>query len=230
MLRLVLTLAVLLYASLLDWRHREIDDRSWMALLALGFLFFLADFYRFQSGVILKYFVLSVFFSFFLASVLFYTGLMGGGDGKILIGIGAMYPFYPTQILSVFPLFVMSVFTNAILLAALVPFGLFVLNVKRLRDVKSARDFLVLFLGYQKRANEVSEFEAVIGQRGKYSLFIDTRTVELGKKRDSDEPVWVSPAIPFLIFITLAFILAYKGVDIFTQITFHLPWNSVLLR
>jgi preflagellin peptidase FlaK len=228
MLRLVLTLAILLCASLLDWRHREIDDRSWMGLLASGFLFFIYDFYKLGSGVLLKYFVISVVFSFFLAMVLFYTGLMGGGDGKILMGIGAMYPFYPNQILSMFPLFVMSVFTNAILLAALVPFGFFALNIKRLREVKSARDFLLLFLGYPKRARDVSEFEAVIGEKGSYSLFVDARRVELGKKTDSDEVVWVSPAIPFLIFVTLAFILTYSGIDIFTQITLHWPWTRGL--
>ncbi len=220
-----MTLALLFYASLLDWRHREIDDRSWMTLLGLGFVFLLADFYRFRSVLVFKYFVLSVLFSLLLAAVLFYTGLMGGGDGKILIGIGAMYPLYPTQTLSIFPLFVMSVFTNAILLAGLLPLAFFVINLRRLKDVRSPRDFLALFFGYQRKAKDVAGFEAIIGRKGEYSLHIDTRTVELGRKEDSDELVWVSPAIPFLIFITLAFILSYTGIDILTQIALHLPWN-----
>jgi len=222
-LRLLLTLALLLYASLLDWRRREIDDRSWMGLVGLGFAFFAYDLYTLRSWLLVKFFAISVGSALVLAVLLYYTGVMGGGDGRILIGLGAVYPLYPAETLSVFPVFVLSVFSNAVFLAALVPLGFFAMNIRRLKEVRSPREFLLLFLGYPKRAREVSEFEAVMGDEGRYSLFLDARTVQLGKKEDSDGLVWVSPAIPFLVFITLGFVLSYLGIDIFTRVLLNWP-------
>lgn len=42
LLKVILTLIILIYASRLDWKFREIDNKSWVSLLALGVFFLIS--------------------------------------------------------------------------------------------------------------------------------------------------------------------------------------------
>ncbi|MFH1774494.1 MAG: prepilin peptidase [Methanobacteriota archaeon] len=193
-LKVFLTFPILAYASFLDWKHREIDDKSWLLLAALGILFLL---YNFE----IKNFLISVVATAIFSLALYYLGLIGGGDAKILVGIGALFPVYPSAI-TLFPIFAISVFANAVLLSALLPIFFFTRNLKHLKEIRSVRDFFVLFLGYKKDASQIKSYEAVVD-----SIFLNVSKVRLGKKNGRGE-VWVTPALPFLIPITIGFLIA----------------------
>jgi hypothetical protein len=96
---------------------------------------------------------------------------------------------------------------NAVLICAFLPVIFFVHNLKEIGNVRSRKDFLILFLGYKKNGAKIKKFEAIIKKDGEYRLFLNARKVKLGEKSEGE--VWVSPAIPFLIPLTLGFMISF---------------------
>lgn len=221
-LRITLALLILAYASLLDWRYREIDDKSWVSMVALGAAFAAYDYLTIKNLALLKLFALSLLASIILALALYYSGLMGGGDGKILIGIAAMFPLFSGEVLSVFPLFVLSVFVNAIFLSASLPLFFFLRNLKHIRSLRSRSEFAALFLGYRKPASEIKSYEIAMEEQGRFKIFIDANKIELGKKPQNEGEIWVTPALPFVIPITLGFVLSLFYGDVLSYIIVRL--------
>ncbi len=213
LVRLGLCFGLLVYASFLDWRFREIDDKSWFSMVIFGVLFLIYDIIKTHNTLFLWGFLVSVGLATFLAFLLSYLNVMQGGDGRILIGIAALVPSLSYPTLSVFPIFVLSVyFGNAVLLAALFPLVFFILNLGHLKKVKSYKGFLALFLGYEKDAAEVGEFEAFLGRDGHFELRPDKDA--LGEKIEGEGRVWVTPAIPFVVLITVGFVISVVYGDI----------------
>ena len=204
-MELIFGFLILVYASFLDLEYRAIDNKSWMALVLLGIVFLAGDYTRIGSVVILP-FALSTGFTLALVAILYYVGIMGSGDCKILFGISALVPLPPH--FSIFPIFSLGVLTNAIILSLTVPLLFFIYNWGHWKDVRSLRDFFVLFLGYKKRGNEIAPFETSLETDDGIKLFLNAKNLELGKKLSTDREVWVSPAIPFVVVITAGFLTA----------------------
>lgn len=205
LMEVILGLIVLLYASFLDLKYRKIDDKSWLALVFLGLLFLAIDYTR-GSAEVLVLFAFSSGFTLAIVAILYYAGIMGSGDCKILFGISTLVP-QPLHF-SIFPIFSLGVFTNAVLISLAIPLIFFIYNIKRLREVKSLRDFLVLFLGYKKKGNEIGPFEVALENEDGIKIYSNVKNIELGEKQSSDREVWVSPAIPFVVLITAGFLVS----------------------
>jgi prepilin signal peptidase PulO-like enzyme (type II secretory pathway) len=71
-------------------------------------------------------------------------------------------------------------------------------------------------LGYKKKGDNVGRHEAIIAKNGEYCFFISGRKAELGVKAEGE--VWVSPAIPFIIPITLGFLISLIFGDILSYL------------
>jgi preflagellin peptidase FlaK len=205
-------ISILFYASLLDWKYREIDDKSWLSLVAFGTLFVTYEATS-DIGKIVP-FLLSIAFTSILMVALYYPGILNGGDAKILIGISALIPTPYRDTL--FPFFSMSVFANAVMLSSLLPIAFLLYNLRELKKVRNFKDFVVLFLGYKKKGDNVGRHEAIIAKNGEYCFFISGRKAELGVKAEGE--VWVSPAIPFIIPITLGFLISLIFGDILSYL------------
>lgn len=221
-MELILGFLILAYASFLDLKHRKIDDKSWIALVLLGLLFLAGDYTRVGSGVILP-FAFSTGFTLAVVAVLYYFGIMGSGDCKILLGISALVPL-PVHF-SIFPIFSLGVFTNAIILSLAIPFLFFIYNLRRLKDVKSLRDFFVLFLGYKKKGSEITPFEVALETDSGIKIFLNIKNLELGEKLPTDREVWVSPAIPFVVLITAGFLISALAGDFISHAS--LIWSGI---
>ncbi len=218
-LKLTLAMLILGYASLLDWRRREIDDPSWLSLVALGMLFGLHDLHRYGTLYLLQLGI-SLAVTSLLVLPLHRLKLMGGGDAKILLGIAVLFPYYMKPVTTLFPVFTLSVFVNAIILTLLLPLLIFLKNLKHLRRVSSLSELYALFLGYPRKASEIRHYEAVYGD-GRRFRFLLTTDAELGKATGEGE-VWVSPAVPFVIPITLGVLLSAVYGDIVSMVILHL--------
>ena len=164
-------------------------------------------------------FIFSAIFIIILAEALVRFGLMGGGDGKILLGIGVLFYQLPTHLEFIIPYFPLSAFINGLLLSASVPLILFFYNMVTIRRIGSLKDIFMFFNGYARPGNEVRWYEAVIDTSNVKNFFVDANTIELGTTLETDEEVWVSPSIPFLIPFTAGFLFAYMGMDFFTIIS-----------
>lgn len=209
LLRAISSLLLLFYASFLDLKHREIESKVWQSMVALGVLFLLIDVYSVKNPKIFISFVLILGIAVIFSVSLHYLGLIGGGDAKILIGLAAVFPFLPRGNF-ILPAFFLSVFTNAIFLALLIPAGFFAANLKHLGSVRSPKELFRLFIARKKDAKDVGEFEAVLNG-GRF--FINTKNVEFGSGGRSGE-VWVTPAVPFVILLTAGFIISAVYGDV----------------
>lgn len=205
MIKFALGLLILAYASILDLKYREIDDKSWMALLLLGLVFLANDYSRGGSGVILP-FAFSAGITLAIMAALYYAGILGSGDCKILFGISVLMP-WPVHF-SIFPIFSLGVFTNAIILSAIIPIFFFIYNARRLRNVKGIKEFLVLFLGYKRAGDKIRPYEVAMEREGEVKLFLNTKNLKLGERLSTSREVWVSPAIPFVVLIMAGFAIS----------------------
>ena len=210
-MKIALGLLILIYASALDLKYREIDDKSWMSLLVLGLMFLTGDYARTGPGVILP-FAFSVGFTLATVAVLYHAGIMGSGDCKILLGVSALVPL-PMHF-SIFPIFSLGVFTNAIILSLVIPFFFFIYNARHLKEVRSLREFLVLFLGYKRKGHDIRSYEVAIEGEEGIKLFLNTKNLELGERLSTSRKLWVSPAIPFVVLITAGFLISVLFGDL----------------
>jgi preflagellin peptidase FlaK len=203
-LKIILAFLILARASCLDWRYREIDDKSWVSLIALGVVFLLLN--PEQLGA----FLISLSAALLLVAATYIPGLLGGGDGKILLGLAALFPLSPIYNT---PFFVLGVFFNAVLISLPLPFIFFIRNLLREGGARKG-ELVKMFLGYRVRADKVKSYEAIMGDK----LLMDVRKAKLGERRSPGEVVWVTPAIPFLIPLTLGFLVAAFYGDLFNYI------------
>ena len=223
MIKIIIALIILIYASLLDWKYREIDDKSWLSMFFLGTIFLFHDYFKFKSLNLIKIYFFSIAIAFILAAFLYYSGLMGGGDGKILVGIASMFPYFPYKTFSIFPLFVLSVFSNAIVVSLAIPLVFFFYNLGRGIKPNNLKEFFMLFLGYKKKIADMGEFEVIMDK-----IFIRAKDIDMyldskGKEKvTGDEEVWVTPALPFVIPITIGFLISLKYGDLISFIVVKL--------
>ena len=135
---IVLSLAILLYASWRDYLTREVSNRVWAVYAPVALALSLAQFLLFESSL-LPTFALAFGVTSGFALLLFYTGGFGGADSKALMCIALSLPFFPAVLLSplleagfsplsrvVFPITVLS---NSVLIAAASGFYLLLCNV-----------------------------------------------------------------------------------------------------
>ncbi|HDY74479.1 MAG TPA: hypothetical protein ENH51_05155 [Euryarchaeota archaeon] len=208
-LRITATLVLLIYASVLDLRSREINRLAWQSMTGLGLILLIVDLAASKSLALLITAAIILGIAVVFAVSIHYLGLMGGGDAKLLIGLGAMFPTLPPGTY-VLPAFFLTVFSNAIIVSLLVPIAFFLRNLGELRGVRSARDFLRLFIAYQKDSKDLGRFETVLDEG---QLFINAREVELGETEDTGR-IWATPALPFVVFLTLGFIISVLHGDL----------------
>ena len=125
---IILTLSILLYASWSDYKTREVSNRVWVVYAPIALALSLSEILIFVPAQ-LPIYGISVGAMTGLALVLFYVGGFGGADAKALMCLALSLPFAPQALFSpawaenmspisqfIFPL---TVFTNAVLFAAL---------------------------------------------------------------------------------------------------------------
>jgi len=257
-LRLIVTFAFLLFASWSDMKTHEVSNKVWIFFGPLAFVLALIDSLRAPLLESLTFFGSSLIVISVLAVALFYLGFFGGADAKALICLSLAFPTYPNGIFPslgyILPIFVMSVFNNAIVLSALSAFGILIMNVKwKLRTGKDffigleteplCKRILVLVTGLKIKITELEKkphyypvelIEELPDGKFRRHLQIFVRVLEANDKtranklkelvtqgKLSDE-IWATPAMPFLVFITLGFASTPVFGDILLSSVFRL--------
>jgi len=150
LLRLAIALVGTLAAGLWDLRTTDVPDRVVFSMIALGLALAAAEGYLSGDWTALAYsLMVSLAFTAF-AALMYYAGAWGGGDGALLVAVGALLPTWifagPLSFLP-FPLvYFISVFAVGLL------YSTTYLSVKVLRDRKAAalfgREFAKIRLAY----------------------------------------------------------------------------------
>jgi preflagellin peptidase FlaK len=219
-----------------------------MVFAPIGFMLTLTRFLLFNSSNLLLSWGLPFLFTFALSVVLFYAGAFGGADAKAFICISIAHPVHPqnfVKALSDSPLiFPITVFTNAVLLAAFTT--LYILLRNLLWKLKTSRK---LFDGFEKESfgrkalTLISGYKVSPAELKKKEYLYPLEDVEKGRSNDvkrrlvvvpKDEEragivkrvldaiynerikgeVWATPGLPMLVFITAGFTVALFLGDI----------------
>lgn len=174
--RTTLALAFLFYASWSDNKTREVSNTVWIVFAPLAFALTFFQIYTYEFSQLSMYgmcFGLTALFSL----VIFYAGGFGGADAKALMCLALVLPFYPTDLLAplymVSPIsqtfFPLSVFSNSVLLAALMTLVLLGYNVLwrvrtkgrlfegKYENASVGRKILVLTTGYKVSVQKLRE-------------------------------------------------------------------------
>lgn len=232
--KLCLSASSLFIASWYDLKFREIPDKLWMVSAPIGLLLTLIQAFIYDSRL-LQTLAISVIVVSAISVTVFYLGLFGGADAKALVTLSLTMPTPPSLLNGMgkaLPLFTVTVFNNAILTSALLSIALLTYNLlwkaltksdlfEGLESEPSHRKFIVLITGYKVKAEKLLEKkfiypleEVEIGDREEI-----VRRITLSVRIEDDEDVnrridtlknlngyvWISPALPFLIFITIGF-------------------------
>ena len=246
--RVLLSLSFLLYASWSDWKKREVSNWVWIVFGPSAFTLTVVQYILYVPDLLGLY-VFAFLFTSALAIILFYAGAFGGADAKALICLSLALPSYPMYFLPsllvfVSPLFPLTIFSNAVLLAALSVFYSLLRN--SLWKLKTGRK---LFEGFEKESKwrkivvfisgykvdvakleksghlypleDVSEREDGESERKLLTMPKDEKHDEIVERVQKAfrewrirGEVWVTPGLPLLVFITAGLMVALIYGDI----------------
>ncbi len=211
---------LLLVAAFMDAREREISDAVWIAMLLAALVFLAVDFNP-----------LMLFTSLTVASVLalaLYKLNFGGADIKAIFAIALLFPRYPK--FACFPLagippleiFVLSVVTNALILGISAPLTLFVANALRgnfsplmflgikvpADSLRNRKFFRLMHAPPAPTAPNAQSAKCKYVWGGLEPSEEYLRQIEDAAKRGIVKEVWITPELPFVVFLTAGFFTA----------------------
>lgn len=246
-IRVFLCLSFLIYASWSDLKKREVSNMVWVAFAPLALA--LTSLQYLFAPQLLPLYALSFAVTSALSAALFYAGAFGGADAKALICLSLALPTYPVHLLQPFfsymvPFFTITIFCNAVLLAALSVFYAITRNClwkgrtgKRLFEgfekESKWRKVLTILCGYKVEAAELekggywypledihvseageTERKLIVMPKDEKREEVIERILNAARRGKLPKEVWVTPGLPFLIFITAGFIIALIYGDI----------------
>jgi preflagellin peptidase FlaK len=244
--RVILSLSFLLYASWSDWKHREVSNKVWIAFAPVAFSLTMAQFVLLAEGSLLNY-LLSFAITSVMSIALFYAGAFGGADAKALmcIALALPSPIYLVPNVRLFlPIFPFTVFSNAVLLAALTTVYALLRNFMwRLRvrvglfagleNESIWKKITALITGYkvepaslEKSPHSYPLEDVIVKENGEMERRLMTfpkdetreeivaRILAAGRDGKIQKGVWVTPGLPLLIFITAGLIIALLAGDL----------------
>ena len=255
--KVCVALLFLIYASWSDYKTREVSNNVWVVFAPPAFALTFAELFLFDFSA-LPYFGLCFGLTAAFAIILFYAGGFGGADAKALMCLALALPFYPQELFSPFSseisffmrmFFPLTVFSNAVVLAALTAVYVLVYNfVWRWKIGKPffegeqktesiGKKILVLLTGYKVPIEKVKakwylypledveknkngiKRKLVVFPKDEGRNAIVERLEEAVKKGEIPEKVWATPGLPMLMFITAGLVIALVYGD--------LVWNMI---
>jgi archaeal preflagellin peptidase FlaK len=240
--RIVFALTILVYACCSDIKKRSVSNIVWLIILGMG-IAYAGYSVVVQGIAVIIPLLISLAISVVMSFIFFRLGFFGAADAKAIICIAFLFPSLPKFSVYAyhFPLFdlyrplvfpfALIVLLNAGVLALTVPVSLFFRNLHNSGLKKLLGNFAICFVASRANINNLEnvrfarllyDFDEIGGGRLKrrYSFGgspLNKPAIERLKAYQRDgkiaEEVWITPEVPFILFITLGFILAcFTGV------------------
>lgn len=213
-LRAVLALTMLGTASFLDLKNREVHDYLWVLFGGVaGILILLED----HMGT----FLLRLGYSLIIAPIaviLWRIGFFGGADSLGLIVLSGLAPLLSFSNGIVTPL---TVLTNAAILSLTVPIMNIIKNLMAIInhekifanfDEPTPKKIVAIFLGHKaKQPTHSFSIEKYNGKKKRFDFSLHhSENTEYCTKPNT----WVTPGIPFLLYIAGGFVLQLVVGDV----------------
>lgn len=213
-IRILFALAMLGIATIIDIRSREISDFIWIVFggISVVLLFFEPNIIEAAFGVGFSLIVAP------LVLILWRFGLFGGADALGLIVLSALAPMATLTESAVSPF---SIVVNSALLSVSPMVFNFIRNsILVLRkenifhdfDETTSKKIFAMFLGYRSKNPKYSfSLETQVGKKKRLNIALHhSDTAEYCTTPDT----WVTPGLPFMIFILGGFIIQLFFGDI----------------
>ena len=227
------------YTSWVDVKTREIYELVWLVFGGMGFVLALYEIY--VGSLALTGFVVTVIFSVVISLVLGYLGLFGGADVEAFIALSILHPIPPRGlepmlgVVSV--IYPLTLFSNAALSGA--SFALVLLGRNLMKKVSgealfggfgeasSIKKLVVMVSGVKMKIDSVRgppfqyPLENVDETFERRLILVpdiqdDHAAVEVFRRLGEAgvEEVWVSNTLPFLVFISIGYVITLVLGDI----------------
>lgn len=98
----VIALIWLGYASIYDFKTKEVPDWISYSLIIIGLAFYLIKSIVLKDLVFITQSLFGLLVLFLIGNLMYYTRQWGGGDVKLLGALGALFPIYPKELLNYF--------------------------------------------------------------------------------------------------------------------------------
>jgi preflagellin peptidase FlaK len=213
-IRIILALVMLISATVIDIRKREISDVMWIVFGAISgiLLFFEPDLLEAAFGVGFSLIVAP------LVLILWRFGLFGGADALGLIVLSALAPMATLSDSAISPF---SILVNSALLSVSPMIINFIRNsvlIMRNEDIfhdfdeTKSKKIFAMFLGYRSKNPKYSfSLERQVGKKKRLNIALHhSDTAEYCTTPDT----WVTPGLPFMIFILGGFIIQLLFGDV----------------
>ncbi len=215
--KVLVAFAFLLEASRRDIRERLVSNKLWVYMILIFAPLNVLEYVirPFSLAFAILQFIFVSAFSY----AVYWLGLYGGADAKALMSLSFAFPVYP--FFYSFPLlgrglniFAFSTLANSVIVAPALVILIFVKNVLS-RDL----EFPYCLIGYKKKLEEV-KFHNLLERVENGKIHRGLRGIEANEeeikklKKAGLKEVWVTPALPFICFITAGFIVAVFVGDI----------------
>lgn len=229
-LKCITLLVALALASYQDVRTREIEDKIWLVAGAAGAALTACEALAAPAYPLL-FALASMGLTAVLAVGVYFLGLYGGADAKALAVIAVTMPLSPSSSGLYSPFFPLTVLGNALLCSLVLVPACLVYNVAwRLSRGQplfgGVRAGLLTRIGALFTAIKVRPRTArqvhfnpieVRHEGGPAGLRLFSRVSDEDEAKDIDdskEYVWVTPAIPMILFLLVGFVIAALGADL----------------
>jgi preflagellin peptidase FlaK len=217
-LRILLALLMLLIASFYDFWKREVNDALWIAfgIVSVVLIFFEPELLVALKGVGISLIIAPI------ALIIWRVGVFGGADALGLIVLAALAPHATLSQSQITPF---TTLTNAAILSTAPIFLNLIRNliaISRHQDIFSGFEetkrnkLIAVFLGYRAK-NPKHSFSIEKTEGNHKKLDFSFRNVERSEF-NSGSDVWVTPGIPYMIYIAAGFVVQI----IFGDIIFHI--------
>ncbi|KYH40849.1 MAG: putative archaeal preflagellin peptidase FlaK [Candidatus Bathyarchaeota archaeon B26-2] len=236
--RVGLSLFFLSLSSWYDLKEREVSNKVWLVFAPLGFALSVLQFHLTRDQSFIVSMGLSTLIIGGFSVALFYLGLFGGADAKALICLSLTLPVQPSSfrpLLNVTsPFFTFSVLINAVLFSSVSIFGMALYNLYRrfgageelfegLESEPLLNKILAFFTGLRVDVNKLNNSPYYIPletvsmredgtQTRRLKIFFrlseDSEIENLDDVRGLEGKIWVTPSLPFIVFITAGFVAA----------------------
>lgn len=217
-IRIIFAIAMLFLASVLDIRKREINDIVWIAFGGIATLLF------FLSGELWQAFVLIAISMIItpVALLIWRVGVFGGADALCLIVLSALAPMVT---LATSPITPFTTLTNSAMLSATPIFVNIVRNtiaILKKEDIFKGFDASMLHkaiafcIGYRAKNSKYNfSIERMVGAVKKLDFsFKHAENTPFSATSDT----WVTPGIPYVLYITGGFVIQILYGDIIFNI------------
>lgn len=215
--RILVSVSMLLIASIMDLKNREVHDVVWIVFGSIGVLIHVFDPSLFENALPL---IFASSFSVVVAYAAYRIGLFASADALALVALAVIIPIYsgPNMLHNIAPL---TVLTNAAILASL----FLLVNVVRngialIKGVELFEGFdespwrktMAFLIGYKAERPQFAysiEMESVGRKKFDFSL-VRPESEEYCAKPGS----WVMAGLPFIVYMLAGFVVMVLLGDI----------------